>query len=246
MRTLILFSLFIIAVPAIGIASPVTMTEVVLKRESYLEEKCDDVRTPVCQCEVDISYYRFSGLKNINQINSIVKKNADRSVKLASGLLGCRGKIVDKLADLPTSSMEFRASKYFENNDLLLVSYGAGFYGIGAAHPNTVNDGIIIFDKHLGKILTNADIFSVDNLGALNDYILKQLKKDPDWYDPWDEKYLSVISKEEAIGEIYIRGNRLKININPSYPVNIEVEIPLEFIAHPAIRELYKEPANAR
>lgn len=241
MRAL-LASFPLMAISAICMASPVTMKPIVLKKGSYLYEQCDKTQLSSCQCSVDISYHQFAGLKNGELLNTFVKEQANQAVTKEENNFACHGIPIDNIENGATN-FTFSVEPYFENDDLFLVSYGTGYYGAGAAHPNS-DGGIVMFDKRAGKILTNADIFIVNKLEALNDYILKQLKNNPDWYEPWDEEYRNVVSVRGVQGNAYIRYNRLKIDVHPSYPVYIDVEVPREFINHRTIRKLYKEPAN--
>ncbi len=241
MRAQFFLSLFIISVPIVCMASPATMETIVLKKGAYIYEQCDNSQS--CQCGVDISYPKFSGIKNAELLNSFVKNEANKAVSNEENTFACSGTPIDDVENGATE-YGFSANPHFENDDLLLVSYGTGYYGAGAAHPNSDSE-TIMFDKRAGKILTNADIFKVNKLEALNNYILKQLENNDDWYEPWDEEYRNVVSVRDVKGDIYIKGNRLRIDVHPSYPIYIYVEIPSEFINHQAIRKLYKEPVTA-
>lgn len=242
MRTQLLSSALLFA-PAVVMAAPVTVEQVVVSKGAYRYEHCEASQEIECQCSVDISYPRFKGLKNGDTLSAQIKKQAEAAAGEGWEHPACGGVPLKKVANGATQH-NFGAEVMFENENIFQMHVGGWFYGATAAHGNPYGEPII-YDKQAGKRLSNSDIFYEQKLNALNQSILATLKKDEDWYEPWDERYNTVVSPTEVKGDIYIKDNRLKIEVHPSYPVYVDAEVPLEFIKHPAIRALYQEQKNA-
>ncbi|PZP85528.1 MAG: hypothetical protein DI582_05485 [Azospirillum brasilense] len=256
--------------PMVGHAATV-LTHVPVQQGSFLDKAClaevsgaDEYEARMCYCEADIAYPQVSGVKNETVLNAALKA---RGIEAGKGMgegdgPACPGTKVD-MKSVPAAGIndeQFSGAIAFENDALLSIGFSHYSYGAGAAHGNPWSDALL-FDKNAGRILTLADIVDVKKLPALNRHIYEELKQTDESFlgglcadeeqDHSDSfcpaKPEAYVAEKDALGYLSLSETGLSVVFNvyavgPYAAGPIEIEIPEQFIAHPAIKKLYGAP----
>lgn len=256
--------------PMVGHAATV-LTHVPVQQGSFLDKAClaaasddDEYEKNSCYCVADIAYPQVSGVKNEAALNAALKaKGMEASKGMGdSGGPACRGERMDDKA-MPAAGIndeQFSGAIAFENDALLSIGFSYYSYGAGAAHGNPWSDALL-FDKKAGHILTLADIVDVKKIPALNRHIYEELKhtddsflgglcadeeqNHSDSFCPAEPE--AYVAEKDALGYLSLSETGLSVVFNvyavgPYAAGPIEVEIPEQFIVHPAIKKLYGAP----
>jgi hypothetical protein len=252
--------------PMVGHAAT-ALTHVPVQQGSFLDKAClaeagnEEYERNSCYCVADISYPQLSGLKNEAVLNAALKaKGLDAGKGMGEGNgPACAGERIDDKA-MPEGGVndeQFSGAIAYEDDALLSIGFSYYSYGAGAAHGNPWSNALI-WDKKEGRILALADLVDVKKLPALNRYIFDALKQREESFlgglcadeeqDHGDsfcptapEAY---VAEKDAIGYLSLSETGLSVVFNvyavgPYAAGPIEVEIPEQFIVHPAIKKLY-------
>lgn len=255
--------------PMVGHAATV-LTHVPVQQGSFLDKAClatagdDEYEKNSCYCVADIAYPQIAGVKNEVVLNAALKARgleAGKNFGEGNGPACAGERIADKaMPDGGVNDQQFSGAIAFENDALLSIGFSSYYYGAGAAHGNPWSDALL-FDKTEGRILTLADMVDVKKLPALNRHIYEELKQTDDSFlgglcadeeqshgDSFcPAKPEAYVAEKDALGYLSLSETGLSVVFNvyavgPYAAGPIEVEIPEQFIAHPAIKKLYGAP----
>ncbi len=218
--------------------------QVTLKKGNFEITNCEKAADKSCSCKIDITYTIIAD----NQYKAVNAKSKEYAEEALNDAPFKEWRCSDKMIQSNQNGSDFEygysSSLGFENVDIATLNLSYRYTWRNAPHETLASQTIII-DKTSGKIIEVTDLFEKDKLDALNHAVLLLLKQDPNWDAFRDKEYATSISATDTKGYFYIENNRLNFEVRPLRGTYVAIEIPLEFISHPAIRKLYQEPSNA-